>query len=181
MVTGIANWLNNNQGVVAVLIFIGTVLATMVGYWWRALRKADKSVDSTKALADNKATKKISSGKTETPRTKSSSNRTDLTPKNILDTLKKVPPYQRDQVKSNYYGLHVSWKGTYKTVLSVQGGSLLMILDRGNYPWIYAEIDLDKNPVVKILNEDAKVLVEGEITAIESGGVTLSHCRLKLL
>ena len=101
------------------------------------------------------------------------------TPREIIAEIKKAPVYSQPSLQKAYIGLSVEWKVTFHTLFIKKGGVVdLMLLDRGNYPWVYAMVNINKYPQLKILKEGASFRITGVIQGFEGGGVRLNNGKL---
>jgi len=103
------------------------------------------------------------------------------TPTEIMDYLRKLPPFQREDATDNYKGIKVSWIARIESSEKKSNGNvgLMTQYERSFSPAIYFEVELVKYPELKIINKDQEFKVEGEIDKVSPGGsITLTDCKL---
>jgi hypothetical protein len=100
-------------------------------------------------------------------------------PAKIIRDIQKRPPLQRSEASQHYAGLRVRWKVAFSSSHSKSDGSVrLMLLDRGHYPWIYADVSVDDYPEIKTFAEGTKLWVSGSIQSCDGNTITLSDAKV---
>ena len=104
-------------------------------------------------------------------------------PVEIRDEIKNSPPIQKAEKQNSYKGLKVTWLTTFETSHdpSPEGNVLLMLLDRGHYPWVNLTANLNEYPELKSANKSAEIWVAGEIMVADEGVIVLEMEHIKLL
>lgn len=99
--------------------------------------------------------------------------RTQPYPSEIFREIGQLPLAQQDQACLSYVGLKVSWRTVLEAVhVKNQNRARLMILDRGNYPWICCEVDFSEHPEAKIAKKGHGIWVKGEIAEVGASEIT---------
>jgi len=106
----------------------------------------------------------------------------ELTPEKIIDEIRKVPVFQRETLAESYKNIKIeNWNTTLQSARKISNDRLhLMLLDRGNYPWVYADVEEKEYPKLKIMKEGEKVIISGTIQKVEGNTVELKDTKLKL-
>jgi len=96
-------------------------------------------------------------------------------PSEIRDEINNAPPLQRDAVIESYIGLKVTWLTTFETAHgpSPKGIVRLMLLDRGSYPWVNCNVNLNQYPELKSAKAKSEILISGTIKNLDSGSIEL--------
>jgi hypothetical protein len=104
-----------------------------------------------------------------------------LSPRKIIDNIKKLPVLQRRTAEKNYEGIFVKdWKVTLKTAHKIKGETYhLGMLAGPIYPWIYIEIKLSEHPEVKIMPENTKLTISGTIDRVRGHVIELKNTHIK--
>jgi hypothetical protein len=103
-----------------------------------------------------------------------------LTPLEIRDYLRNLPPFQREDAADHYKGIKVSWVVSIEYSEKRPNGNVFLMTEYERHisPSIYLEIELVKYPELKIINKDQEFRIEGEIDTISSGSIKLTNCKL---
>lgn len=100
----------------------------------------------------------------------------------IMKEINDSPPFQREQIASNFYGIKISWKVTFNSIHPPNNNiSRVMSRYKGNYPWIYFSINLEDYPVFKIIKEGKTFLIVGKILEYGSGGFTIDVEKIEII
>jgi len=155
-----------------ILTIVGILIALVIGAWQVYL--AIKQIEITK-----QGQKNIASIQTTTAQ--HSEHRKQPYPKELISEIDKLPLAQQEQARRNYIGLKVEWQATLYSVTSKEGNiARLMMLDRGNYPWIHCEVDVSNYPELKIAREGHGLWVAGEIAEVGANSIKLVNCQIRL-
>jgi len=115
-------------------------------------------------------------------KTKNKSEVFNLLPDEIIKEMDKIPPLQRDKLKESYNGLRVEWKTKFLIAnLSKNGNVHLMLLDRGNYPWICCDVKINDYPELKVVKEGAVIWISGEIIEVDGNKITVKPSSLRFV
>jgi hypothetical protein len=102
-----------------------------------------------------------------------------VTPKQIVKYLRSLPPLQTDLVANNYKGIKVRWKVNLETARPLAEGKLhLMLLNRGEYPWVICEVESKRYPELGIIKKNTLFTIQGEIESVDEGTIHLKDCQL---
>jgi len=102
----------------------------------------------------------------------------DITPQSINKYLKSLPPLQQDSAAEHYKGIKVSWMLNLENGHTLPDGKLhMMMLSKGEYPWVYCEVDPEQYPILRVINKTQLFTVEGEIKAANRGTIELKNCQ----
>ena len=104
-------------------------------------------------------------------------------PSKIRREIHKCPPYQREAKLKSYLGLPLQWKTELEAIHDQSEGVIrLMMLDRGNYPWVYCSANISEYPELKVIKKGTRMWVAGKLEGIDTaGGVfTLSAEKIKI-
>ena len=101
-----------------------------------------------------------------------------LLPKQITDAIGAAAPFQRKELAKSYIGQKVDWEIIFKNVYDYNGKHRLSARgSQGMFPWIYCDdIDLNINPEFKIMKDEEKFYVKGEILEVDSADIRLKNC-----
>ena len=97
---------------------------------------------------------------------KKSSEQTNksLDAKKILADIEKTTPYLRNQAESSYVGLKIQWKVSFYSISNINTNTYhVTTLYKGNYPWIYFNIDIEQYPFLKVATKKQNFLIKGKI------------------
>ena len=101
------------------------------------------------------------------------------TPDEIVGEIANLPVFQQKAAGQNYTRLHVRWPATFYSIIPHQGnvGFLVMLRYLGGYPWVYCNhVDIQKYPEFKIMKEQERLWVAGEISGVDGNTIILSKC-----
>jgi hypothetical protein len=92
-------------------------------------------------------------------------------PVQIRNNIDSCPPYQRKAKIESYLGLSVQWRTTLQHIDDRAEGVVgLMMLDRGNYPWIYCTVNTKEYPELKVAGKGTRMWVAGVLDGIDTAG-----------
>ncbi len=95
-------------------------------------------------------------------------------PSEILKQIEEVPPFQKTQKESFFIGLNIQWKCTYGFIVEQNENQIaIMLKSRGEIPWIFCSVSLEKYPEFKILKKNKLIWIAGKISCIESNVISL--------
>ncbi len=115
-------------------------------------------------------------------RTESKSEVFNLLPKKIIKEIDKIPPLQRDKLKESYKGLRVEWKTKfYSANLNKNGNVSLMLLDRGDFPLILCDVNINDYPELNVVKEGAVIWISGEIIDVDVVSITVKPSSLRFV
>jgi hypothetical protein len=108
--------------------------------------------------------------------------RTRPLPDEISRRVEVAPPLHQANRSSEFTGLRVQWRTTLSASQPTHDGKiLLMLLDRGKYPWIRLEIDAQHYPDLQLARKGTTIWVAGTIAGYHSNTFTISEPQLKVL
>lgn len=103
-------------------------------------------------------------------------------PSEIKDLIESAPPLAQDSRASEYTGIKVRWNTSLSSAKLQDDGTLhLMLLDRGNYPWIYCNVSRAEYPELMITRKGTTIWIAGTIAEYRSNTFTLEEVRLKII
>lgn len=163
------NLLNNSW----VITIVGGITVVVIGYHFFGIGKEKKS--------DNKRDAGISTLNIFSE-DKNKLVESDLIPQKIVKDIDGYPPFQRKIVAASYKGIKVNnWKVTLKSVSRRKNGWFhLMFWDRGNYPWIYVDVQEKDYPVLRLKKEGESFTLSGKIKEVEGNVITIESSKLEL-
>ena len=101
-------------------------------------------------------------------------------PGEIREALSAAPPLHRQSRAMEYVGLDVLWLCTLNNVHTRKDGFVrLMLLDRGNFPWVYCTVALEQNASLRQAAEGKQYWVKGTIASISEGTIELDGAELQ--
>jgi hypothetical protein len=113
----------------------------------------------------------------------------EISPQDLCDRLKSIPPLQVDEAKKPYLGFWVDWLTTLTSAYKHLTNSELCVLRLNPIPaknergcsliWIHCVVRLPDFPPLKIVPQDGHIRVFGQITDLTSSGVTLTNVKLE--
>ncbi|MFH0813746.1 MAG: hypothetical protein V2A69_13055 [Pseudomonadota bacterium] len=112
----------------------------------------------------------------EEPKEQTTPQITSINPYEIREKINSLPPYQQDEVRKNYRGLWVEWKGRFSHIESQKGGSTKVSLQavpreptKGivRPVWLECTVQLSDYPQFKIMEKDTEVTVVGRIAGFD--------------
>ena len=103
-----------------------------------------------------------------------------LLPKDIVQYLRSLPPFQKESAGKNYEGIKVAWEVNlqYTTQIS-KGNQLLIMFHKGKPPSVSCVVDVGHYPELKIIKQDQDFIIEGEIKSAREAGIELTNCRFR--
>jgi len=107
------------------------------------------------------------------PNTKNS-----VTPEEIIQTLDKTPPYQRNDAAKNYIGLEVFWLVEFKSITTLNGMQLIAMPPNEYGPVIICPIDIEHYPQFKIMKSGENITIEGTIAEVKYSEIYLRDCNI---
>jgi hypothetical protein len=123
----------------------------------------------------------ISKGRLENPLLERVST---LSIDDIINTISKAPPLQRDQVAKNYIGLKIEWDTLFKGGKLIEGDLIrlhLSVIDAATFGSIvWCVVPAKQYPELAILPTNSKVRIYGEIEMVESYGVDIKDAHLHI-
>jgi hypothetical protein len=102
-----------------------------------------------------------------------------ITPNEIKDYLRSLPPAQQESSAAHYKDIRVSWKLNLEHARTVSGGKLhLMMLSNGKYPWVCCDVNPNEYPILRVIKKTQLFTVEAEIDSVRPGTIWLKNCQL---
>jgi hypothetical protein len=101
-------------------------------------------------------------------------------PADIVREIDERPPFQRAEAAQQYIGLRVKWTVAFSSAELIRNNSVanVMLLDRGDYPWVYAKLSIADYPEIETMAEGKELLIYGTIQICEHNGITLSNAKI---
>ena len=79
-------------------------------------------------------------------------------------------------------GVKIQWKTTLVTAEEIKDGLIhLMLLDRGNYPWVVCEVPKDLYPDLLLARKGTVIWVAGRIASYHSNTFVLEEPQLRIV
>lgn len=105
----------------------------------------------------------------------------NLSPRKIIDTIKRSSPFRIESVERDFIGINVKdWKVSLEYVRKKSGGIVrLSALAGPFYPWVYTDVKLSTYPEIKVLRKNAKFKISGTISEIRGHSITLTAAKIK--
>ena len=101
---------------------------------------------------------------------------------NILDkkAIEKAPVYQRGEVRKQYVGLRVCWKGDLLSARAAAGGKIDVALSGQKTGWAIISFSVSEKdyPELKVMAGDSEIEVKGEIFNVEQSRFDLKKVEL---
>lgn len=123
----------------------------------------------------------ISKGKLENPLLERVST---LSIDDIMNTITKAPPLQRDQVAKNYIGLKIEWDTLFISGKLVGGDLIqlqLSVIDASNLSSVvWCAVPAKQYRELAILPQNSKVRIYGEIESVATYGVDIKDAHLHI-
>jgi hypothetical protein len=109
-----------------------------------------------------------------------------LTPKEIISEVSEAPPSQEEMVTKSYYGIRVSWVGSYVSIWPEEGKEDIYYVslrygDTYSLVGIEFRIDINVYPYLKIAKQGQEIRVTGTIARYYPFTFTLENCTLQAL
>jgi hypothetical protein len=100
-------------------------------------------------------------------------------PAEICAATTAAPPLHQDTRVQEYVGLQVHWLvSLHSAHRRDQGTARLMLLDRGNYPWVNCEVPIGDYPELLIASVGTNFWIAGKIKKVEGATIELEEARL---
>jgi len=100
-------------------------------------------------------------------------------PWEIVDDIDNAPPFQRDEKSKYYIGNDVRWIVTVGFIEEICKTRIrLAMLDRGFFPWVSCDVEIDQYLWLKTIMPDEKILVTGKIQDVHLNVISLSNPRI---
>lgn len=105
---------------------------------------------------------------------------TNISVKEIVETVRAAPPLQQQDTAKNYVGLDVEWTGYLKTAGPAYGNPKEVQVNLNAHKnqvvdySIWFNIELDKIPEFRLLHEESKIKVRGRITSVSVPGLSVN-------
>lgn len=83
----------------------------------------------------------------------------------IALAIDNVPAFQREQVRSNYAGLAISWPVVFNNLIKLSGEGYLVILNYGTETWgaeLYVAVDIAEYPRLKTATARSTIVKYGD-------------------
>ncbi len=106
----------------------------------------------------------------------------DIKPRNIIDAIKNVTPFQQDGVAKNYENIPVDWEVYFTSIFHKEDKriGLMFAPDRNTYsPWIYCTVNSEDYPEIKVMKKGQKIFISGKIEKANERSIYLKSCKLK--
>jgi hypothetical protein len=100
------------------------------------------------------------------------SYKTNPSPMDIVENVRKLPPAQRENAERSYIGLKVAWSLKFNGFTLTNYGFL--------YPYIYCEVPIKDYPQLNIYHENRVIWLKGEIESVSGHTMNLGNCKLRL-
>ncbi len=103
-----------------------------------------------------------------------------VSPKEISDEIKKLPPLQQREAGRNYQGINISWSLFFLDIFpsyNKKGVYTIHLQDQSGIS-IVCDINIDDYPVLKITKKSQKIDAEGTILNVEDNIIFLDKCKL---
>jgi len=94
----------------------------------------------------------------------------------ISDAIHSAKPYDQIQISKNYVGLSISWPVVFSTVNHSAGRDVWYVIFASpdkHFLSVYAEIEIEKYPKLKIVDSGHPSWIEGRIESASISGVAL--------
>lgn len=107
------------------------------------------------------------------------------TPREIVEEIDKLPPYQRLNAGDNYKELRVSWPVEFRSI-NAREKNLHVLNTRfkiGNMPigvLVCAEIKISDYPELKTMYEGTKLVIVGQIDGVDGWLITLRGAKISI-
>jgi hypothetical protein len=101
------------------------------------------------------------------------------TPDKIIEALEALPPFQRKKISESYIGQIVEWRVTFRNIFNLSGNKVSLFLHNEEdeiIPLIYCDTDLEKYPQFKLMKEQEKFSIRGQIKCVEGHSIELENC-----
>jgi hypothetical protein len=93
-----------------------------------------------------------------------------ITPEEIRQSLKDVPPFQTQQVMKNFEGIEIEWFVELRSIRKYENELFIMTrIPKSNIAFISFKIDMERYPELKIMKAGELFTVKGEIDHITAG------------
>jgi hypothetical protein len=94
--------------------------------------------------------------------------------KQIVKEIDTAKPYLRDQIKESYKGLRVRWTVSFQSIAPTRDKMYrVTTLYKGNYPWVYFDVDIEQYPAFKVAKNNHRFFIVGIIEKIGAGTFTV--------
>ena len=155
------------------VIGIGTaVIAGLVLYFGFGIGKSKPKHDQIATVTEER-------NRSTSPPVPAEQAPSDITPQDIIKYLDSLPPLQKDSAAEHYKGIKVSWMLNLQDGRTLPDGKFhMMMLSKGEYPWVYCDVDPEQYPILRVINKTQLFTVEGEIEAAQKGTIELKNCQL---
>jgi len=96
----------------------------------------------------------------------------------IVQTIEKLPPYQREEAAKNYVGLPISWETTFVSLSISQDIARLFLNINDRYPWITCSVKLNEYPELKVANSGTRIRLTGSIKYVRGHDIELEKVKI---
>jgi hypothetical protein len=113
-------------------------------------------------------------------------NYTHPTPEEIFKKIDSAPPFQKDNIISNYNDIEIRWL-TFLRSISLQNSSNVRLLLSTSTDYhgalVSCTVSIIENPDLKILPQGTKIMVSGKISGLSISGLSiqLNNALIKIL
>lgn len=102
-----------------------------------------------------------------------------VTIEEIMQTLDRTPPYQRNDAAKNYIGLKVFWLVEFRSInTSLDGMQLIAMPPNNPIAGILCPIDIERYPQFKTMKSGKNLTIEGIIAEVTYSNISLRDCNI---
>ncbi len=150
---------------------VGLSISALVFFWLKNRIKRQK----TQEPSLNGATLQDIIDAPPQPKQELDISATSLSPGEIIKEVESAPLLQQPDIRKQYEGIKVSWKGKLSYADKIKKDIRLMILvtEKNDNTAIFFDVNPKQYPCLGLLREGHEILVEGRIEGVSS------HIRLK--
>jgi hypothetical protein len=108
--------------------------------------------------------------------------RTHPFPRELKASIDAAPLLHQSARALEFVGVKIQWKTELNNINEIKGGLIhLMLLDRGNYPWVVCDVPKDLYPDLLLARRGTVIWVAGRIANFDSNTFVLEDQQLRIV
>lgn len=102
-----------------------------------------------------------------------------LQPKEIIEKVSMVPPFQQNSVEASYSEQEISWRLAFNSISQINNSEKWHVMSRNpdGYPWVYFDVDIEEYPQFKTLHQDDELIITGLIERVSGHDINLKSIK----
>lgn len=170
------------QIIAALIVGVTTILAVVIGWWLHQKKSHERhgkraELDSTALVVNRISSDKLEDQAINNQLFERLISLTNITTKEIVDSINSAPPFQMEQIAEQYKGIFVKWTGHLKEVITdpLDKEAVRVNLSinqdtfKGDSFWFSEKVT--NFPEIRSLKRGSTVRVVGEILSASGPGL----------